>query len=77
MFSGFFGNFLFSFVLILTFGIQYGMVMVGGKAIKCYPLTLSQNKMCIGLASTELVWGLLLKFIPVRFFQWVTMDEEP
>jgi len=38
VFKGFFNNWLFIFITILTFIVQMAMVEVGGKAVKTWPL---------------------------------------
>lgn len=62
---------------ILTFVVQMTMVEIGGKAIKTWPLNTDQNIICLIFGSIELIWGLLIKFIPTRFFTCVSMDDSP
>lgn len=76
VFSGFFTNFMFLFVTILTFAVQITMVQYGGKAVKTWPLNQEQNIICLCFGIVELPWGLLIKFIPVRFFQCFTISDE-
>lgn len=77
VFKGFFNNFLFLFVTVLTFVVQMAMVEVGGKAIKTWPLNTDQNKICLAFGSVELVWGLLIKFLPTKLFTCISMDDAP
>ena len=77
VFAGFFNNFLFIFVILLTVVIQMAMVEVSGKTAKCYPLNSTQNMVCFWFAIGELIFGLILKFIPLKFFQCISLDEEP
>lgn len=77
VFKGFFNNFLFLFVTILTFVVQMAMVEIGGKAIKTWPLNTDQNIICLIFGSIELIWGLIIKFIPTKFFTCVSMDDAP
>lgn len=77
IFEGIFRNWLFMFVTILTFGVQMAMVEVGGKVTKTYPLAMWQNGICIAFGAGELFWGVLIKFIPVRFFQCFSFEEAP
>lgn len=77
MFSGFFNNFLFIFVVILTFVVQMILVEIGGVAVKTHALTWQQNLICVLFGSLELIWGVLLKFVPLKFFQCVSIDEAP
>lgn len=53
------------------------MVEYGGKMVKCHPLDWNQNLLCLGIASGELIWGILVKFIPLRFFARFAINEKP
>jgi len=77
VFEGFFNNWLFIFVTIFTFAVQIFMVQVGGKAVKTYPLTTDQNLICLAFGAFELIWGVFVKFMPMKFFQCISLDETP
>jgi Ca2+ transporting ATPase len=77
VFSGFFNNPLFIFIIILSFGVQMSMVEIGGQIVKTYALNQSQNLVCMAFGLGTLFWGFILKFMPLRFFQWVSLDETP
>ena len=77
VFSGIFNNWLFSFITLLTIGIQMAMIEYLGIFVKCVPLTFEQNMICIGIGAMELIIGFVIKFIPLRFFQCVSLDESP
>ena len=77
VFEGFFNNPLFIVITIFTIGIQMALVEYGGNFVQCYPLSLEQNCYCIFVGLLEIPFGLLLKFIPVKFFQWVSLDDKP
>jgi len=77
VFSEFFNNGLFVFVIILTVVVQIFIVEYGQMATKCYALNMKENLICIGIGFSSLVWGFILKFIPVGLFQWVTIDDTP
>jgi Ca2+ transporting ATPase len=77
VFDGFFNNPLFIFIIILSFGIQLSMVEVGGQIVKTYALNQNQNLICMAFGCGTLIWGFLLKFMPLRLFQWVSLDETP
>lgn len=68
VFSDFFNNFLFVFIVLLTFAVQIFIVENGGRATKCWPLNVKQNLQCIGVGLSSLVWGLFIKFLPVNLF---------
>jgi len=77
VFSEFFNNWLFVFVIILTVCVQIFIVEFGQMATKCYALNTVENLICIGIGFTSLIWGFILKFIPVGLFQWVSIDDTP
>jgi Ca2+ transporting ATPase len=77
VFAGFFNNFLFIFITLFTMLIQMGMVEYGGDFVQTYPLNTEQNLKCIFIGLLELVNGLILAYIPLRFFQCVTLDDKP
>jgi magnesium-transporting ATPase (P-type) len=68
VFSGMLSNFLFVGVVIFTFTIQMVMVEIGGMAVKTHALSVELNLVCILIGSFELVWGIIIKFMPLKFF---------
>lgn len=65
IFEGMSRNWLFIAVALSTFVIQMTMVEVGGKITKTYPLELWRNGICLIFGSGELIWGILIKFLPI------------
>ena len=65
------------FITILTVVVQCFLVEFGGRPVKAYPLNLNQNYICLALGAGELFWGIFLKFLPVRFFQCIKMNDSP
>lgn len=53
------------------------IVEVGGMAIKTYPLNMDITLWCLLFGSLELVWGVIIKFMPLEMFQCISLDEEP
>lgn len=53
------------------------MVEVGGEVMKVHELTLEQNFYCFLIGAGELIWGLLLKFIPPRYFESFSIGDAP
>ena len=76
VFSGFFNNKWFIIIFVLTIVIQCVLVELGGQAVKTYPLNMQQNLICLGIGALELVWGLILKFLPLGWFQCISLDVE-
>lgn len=68
VFSGFFNNMLFIYVTFLTIIIQMAMVEYGGDFVKTYPLNREQNMQCLLIGALELLNGLILKFLPLKWF---------
>jgi hypothetical protein len=77
VFKGIFNNSLFVVITILTFVIQMGMVEYGGAIVKAYPLNVQQNIICLIVGGRELINGLIIKFLPLGWFQCVSLDEKP
>lgn len=75
--EGITANPLFIAVVVFTFVIQMVIVEVGGRITKTYPLDMRQNVFCIAVGSGELLWGVIIKQLPVGLFQCVTLDESP
>lgn len=77
MFSGIFKNPMFIAIVLTTIVVQMLMVEFGGRMVKCWPLTWSQNLLCLLIGLGELPWGLLIKFIPHRvFFIRISLEDK-
>ena len=76
VFQGFFKNYLFLFILILTIVVQIFIVQFGGKFAQTSPLTLNQNLICILIGAFSLVVGFSIKFIPGKIFGKIKIFEE-
>ncbi|EGR29017.1 hypothetical protein IMG5_164760 [Ichthyophthirius multifiliis] len=78
VFVGFFNNSMFLFVIFGTIIVQMTIIEIGGKAVKCAPLTTSQNITCIFIGLSSLLVGFIIKLIPVGFFNTCKLlSEEP
>ena len=44
--------------------------------VKCWPLNIYQNAICIVIGLGELPWGVLIKFIPTRFFLNLALEDK-
>lgn len=66
--EGICNNWLFIAVALSTFVIQMAMVEVGGKVTKTYPLEMWRNGYCLAFGSGELIWGVVIKFLPLGWF---------
>jgi hypothetical protein len=52
------------------------MVEYGGLIVKAYPLNMKENMICLVIGAMELVVGLLIKFLPLPWFQCVSLDAK-
>lgn len=70
VFVGFFNNWLFLAIIAVTFVVQMLLVQFGGIAVRCYPMTWSQQGICLAIGVGGLVWGTLIKvFIHPSYFE--------
>lgn len=76
-FKGFFSNFIFLGIIIFASAVQAIMVEYGGAAVKVYPLTKEQQLISIGFGALSLIIGILIKFIPLKLFENIKMNDEP
>ena len=75
VFSEFCNNFMFIAIVIATFGIQMLIVEYGGAYMNAVPLTWEQNGYCAAIGAFSLIVGVLLKFVPARWFEWIRLEE--
>ena len=68
VFENFFNNFMFIAVMVTTFVTQIVMVEIGGMAIKTKSMNVQQNLICLLFGSGSLIWGAVIKFIPMKYF---------
>ena len=45
--------------------------------MKTYPLDMYFNCICLAIGFGEMPWGLLLKFIDVKYFSCMTIKDAP
>ncbi len=78
VFAGFFNNWLFLLITLLTFAVQVCMVQFAGRFATVIPLSLEQNAWCLLIGAGSLLWGLLIKLIlPPSLFNCLAMPEHP
>jgi hypothetical protein len=51
------------------------MVEVGGMVTKCYPLSVTQNLICVAFGFISIPWGAIIKFIPLKHFEFKVNDH--
>lgn len=76
VFSNFFSNWAFITVWVIEWVTQISMVQIGGVITKCHALDTKQNLFCLGLGLISLPWGFILKFIPLKYFQCISIDDK-
>ena len=70
VFKNLFGNWIFLFIFVLTFGVQIFITEVGGVATRTTPLTWNQNVWCFVIAAGCLIWSVIVKeFMDPKWFE--------
>ena len=77
VFKDFFNNFLFIGITLFTIGMQIVLVQFGGQTVKCSPLTVQQFGISAAFGAGEVVWGFIIKLMPLGMFQCLKMDDKP
>ena len=77
MFAGIFINKLFLVVVVIAFATQFFIVQYGDRATKTMPMDMNQNLICIAFGFGEMIWGIIIKFFPLKIFQFYKFDETP
>lgn len=77
VFAGVTRNLMFLVIATLTFIIQCLMVQFGGKVTKTQSLNMSQNLICLGIGAGELIWGVFIKFLPLKLFSCMSIKDAP
>lgn len=76
VFGGMIANMPFLGIMVVTIIVQLAMVEYGGRMVKCWPLNIYQNAICIVIGLGELPWGVLIKFVPTRFFLNLALEDK-
>ena len=76
VFKGFFNNWLFLFVIILTLAVQGALVEYAGRPARCVSLTYEQHAYCVVAGMACIFWGFFVKCIPAKWFSFMHMKEE-
>lgn len=76
VFKDFFNNKWFFVIFFISIIIQCTMVELGGLAVKTYALDLKQNLICLAIGFFELIWGFILKLMPLSWFQCVDLTAD-
>lgn len=77
VFKGFFNNFMFLFIIILTTVVQIVLVQYGGVPVRVAALSMEQHIICILIGMFSIIQGFLVKaLLPVSWFNKLHMKEE-
>lgn len=76
VFAGFFNNWLFIAVEIITIAVQITLVEIGGEAVKTSHLTPLQHGYCLAIGFGSIIMGFILKLIPRKLFAF-EISEKP
>ena len=64
-------------LLIIMFGIQMLLVSFGGRWMRTYPLPIQESAICLAIASSTLVWGVLFRAVPASYFACLVSTKKP
>jgi hypothetical protein len=70
------GNWLYILIQTIIIVGQIILVTFGGRAVRTHPLTLRQHGVCLFISSLTLVWGFLVKLLPIDVTEESTEGEE-
>lgn len=76
VFAGFFNNWLFLFIITFTVIVQLLIVQFGGVWFETQALSLSQHLFCVGVGVGALIFGILFRLVPTRWFTFFHFKEE-
>lgn len=77
VFAGFFNNWYFIVLTVITFAVQICMVQYAGRFATVVALNSVEIGVCLGIGSFTLIWGLIIKAcIPSRWFNFLAINEK-
>ena len=76
VFTGIMGNWLYILIQSIIIVGQVILVTFGGRAVRTHPLTIKQHCDCLGISALTLVWGLIVKLLPIDVTEPTTVGEE-
>ena len=76
VFTGIMGNWLYILIQSIIIVGQMILVTFGGRAVRTHPLSIKQHSYCLGISSMTLVWGFIIKLLPIDVTEESTEGEE-
>ena len=73
IFSGLFNNWLFWFIIVTTFSIQFALVQLGGEYVGVTALTMRQHLICLSIGFCSLLLGVVIKLIPDAVYNCIPL----
>ena len=76
VFTGILGNWLYILIQSIIIIGQIILVTFGGRAVRTHPLSIKQHCDCLGISALTLVWGFIVKLLPIDVSEPTTVGEE-
>ena len=76
VFSGILGNWLYLLIQSVIVIGQIILVTFGGRAVRTHALSVQQHCYCLLISSLTLVWGFLVKLLPIDVSEKVEEDDD-
>ena len=76
VFSGILGNWLYLLIQSVIVIGQIILVTFGGRAVRTHALSVQQHFYCILISSLTIVWGFLVKLLPIDVSEKVEEDDD-
>ena len=76
VFTGILGNWLYILIQSIIIIGQIILVTFGGRAVRTHPLSIKQHFDCLGISALTLVWGFIVKLLPIDVSEPTTVGEE-
>jgi magnesium-transporting ATPase (P-type) len=76
VFSGILGNWLYLLIQSVIVIGQIILVTFGGRAVRTHALSVQQHCYCLLISSLTVVWGFLVKLLPIDVSEKVEEDDD-
>ena len=64
-------------LLIIMIVLQMLLVSFGGRWMRTYPLPIQESAICLAIASSTLVWGIIFRALPTKYFTCLVSRKRP
>ena len=76
VFTGILGNWLYILIQTIIIVGQVILVTFGGRAVRTHALSIKQHCDCLMISALTLVWGFIVKLLPIDVTEPSTVGEE-